>query len=85
MIPTNDETLVKYDNPVLISKVDKSKAANPPGAAVGGPGVSGKPKLPPVQDKSKAAAGQQQTEEVLNAILPPRFVLGSYLSWMRLD
>ena len=79
MIPTNEETLVKYDNPVLISKVDKSKAA----AATAGTAATatttaggGKPKLPPVQDKAKQAAGQQPTEEILNAILPPRYVIG---------
>ena len=77
MIPTNDETLVKYDNPVLISKVDKSKAAA--GATTAGTAATtagGKPKLPPVQYKAKQAAGQQPTEEILNAILPPRYVIG---------
>eukprot|EP00730_Choanoeca_flexa_P019865 TRINITY_DN9716_c0_g1_i3.p1 TRINITY_DN9716_c0_g1~~TRINITY_DN9716_c0_g1_i3.p1 ORF type:complete len:260 (+),score=67.28 TRINITY_DN9716_c0_g1_i3:46-825(+) len=76
MIPPN-QTLVKYDNPTLISKsTDKkssrvrtkrstTKAATlAPGAPVPQPPRG---KLPPVDKKAS-----QQTEDILNAIIPPR-------------
>jgi hypothetical protein len=73
MIPATHSSLVKYDNPVLISRSDKSKpAAAAKGAApapAAGTTSPTKSKLPPVDDKKAAAA---QTEDILNSILPPR-------------
>ncbi|EDQ87594.1 uncharacterized protein MONBRDRAFT_33249 [Monosiga brevicollis MX1] len=81
MIPPQ-QTLVKYDNPVLISKSTDKKASrvkgsrrnvsSPSKAATLTPGapVPQPPraqKLPPVEKKASP-----QTEEILNAILPPR-------------
>jgi hypothetical protein len=56
------DSLVKYDNPSLISRTDKNSKEQRAGAAK---------KLPPVEvkDKNKAAT---QTEDILNSILPPR-------------
>jgi dynein light intermediate chain len=83
MIPPS-QSLVKYDNPVLVSRSDKSPAKlAAQNAAL--PGVSGtanfnqditkklggKPKLPPVDDKNRAKSSTQ-TEDILNSILPPR-------------
>ncbi|XP_002130653.2 33 kDa inner dynein arm light chain, axonemal [Ciona intestinalis] len=75
MIPPNS-SLLKYDNPVLVSrntekKTPKSRAlkVSPQQPATQGP-VPGPPKtgqLSPL-DASK----QQQTDEILNSILPPR-------------
>jgi dynein light intermediate chain len=76
MIPPY-QSLVKYENPVLISRTTDKKSSRskakksgpqatlPPGAPVPTPPRGGK--LPPVEKKQ-----QQQTEDILNAILPPR-------------
>jgi len=75
MIPPN-ASLVKYDNPVLVSrnndkKTPRAKAlkATPQQTSAPGPVPSppGGKKLPPVGDKAS-----QQTDEILNSILPPR-------------
>ncbi|XP_067931525.1 33 kDa inner dynein arm light chain, axonemal-like [Watersipora subatra] len=75
MIPPNS-SLVKYDNPVLVSrntekKTPKSRAlkvtsTSPPPGSGPVPTPPSK-KLPPVDAKSN-----QQTDEILNSILPPR-------------
>ncbi|XP_062520518.1 33 kDa inner dynein arm light chain, axonemal-like isoform X2 [Corticium candelabrum] len=80
MIPPT-ASLVKYDNPILVSKTgDKQKtkpltgkqASSTMGVQTAGPTgpvpPAAKGKLPPV-DSQKAS---QQTEEILNSILPPR-------------
>jgi dynein light intermediate chain len=95
MIPPN-QTLVKYDNPVLMSKTTDKKSsrarAKRSGASPGMPGsasatmTSGAPvptpprggKLPPVE---KRAA--QQTEDILNSILPPREYTDSGQLWIQ--
>jgi len=77
MIPPN-ASLVKYDNPVLVSrntdkktpraralKVSPAQQAASTGAPV--PSPPGKQKLPPMDAKTS-----QQTDEILNSILPPR-------------
>lgn len=58
------DSLVKYDNPSLISRTDKNSKER----------VGAAKKLPPVEvkDKNKAAT---QTEDILNSILPPRYGL----------
>ena len=60
MQPATNASLVKYDNPVLVSGAKgkgKSKA-----------GPSGGKALPPVDGKQLT-----QTEDILNSILPPRY------------
>ncbi|XP_015770097.1 PREDICTED: 33 kDa inner dynein arm light chain, axonemal-like [Acropora digitifera] len=78
MIPPNS-SLVKYDNPVLVSRnTDKKspkarslKVSQQQGATMAGTGPVPQPprtnKLPPMD-----AQKNQQTDEILNAILPPR-------------
>ncbi|CAC5387183.1 33 kDa inner dynein arm light chain, axonemal-like [Mytilus californianus] len=75
MIPPN-ASLVKYDNPVLVSrntdkKTPRARALKvtpaPPAGSGPVPSPPGKQKLAPVD--AKAA---QQTDEILNSILPPR-------------
>jgi dynein light intermediate chain len=70
---TPGQSLVRYDNPVLVSRSDaaanakkdqKGVAADKTKAATG-------KKLPPVDDKR--AKTPSQTEDILNSILPPRF------------
>jgi len=74
MIPPN-ASLVKYDNPVLVSRNTEKKTpraralkTSPPQANGSGPvpRPPAKQKLPPVD------GAQQQTDEILNSILPPR-------------
>ncbi len=55
MIPPVN-SLVKYDNPILVASTKGKKAADPKAAA---------PKVPPAAT---------QTEDILNSILPPRFL-----------
>lgn len=71
MIPPT-VSLVKYENPVLISKQGDKKSSRTArkqsfGDAPLPPVVSPSAKLPPVEAKK-----QQQTEDILNSILPPR-------------
>jgi len=74
MIPPN-ASLVKYDNPVLVSrntekKTPRARALKTSPAQANGSGPVPRPpakqKLPPVD------GAQQQTDEILNSILPPR-------------
>jgi hypothetical protein len=69
MIPTHTNSLVKYDNPVVIAKGTDSRSSTKEKALPGG-----KPKLPPVVDDkaNKAGKAPTQTEDILNSILPPR-------------
>ncbi len=75
MIPTHTNSLVKYDNPVLVVKGAAESRSPTKEKAL--PGA--KPKLPPVvaDDKTGKAAAKAptQTEDILNSILPPRQVL----------
>ncbi|KAJ3090017.1 28 kDa inner dynein arm light chain, axonemal, partial [Phlyctochytrium bullatum] len=74
-------SLVRYDNPVLVSKTDGGNKAGAKGNVGGDLGKSGKPplggqptgskKLPPVDDKGRTKT-PNQTEDILNSILPPR-------------
>ena len=72
MIQTAAASLVKYDNPVLVSRTDAKGGAGK-GAAPGDkkPPVGAPKKLPPVDDKSRPKT-PTQTEDILNSILPPR-------------
>ncbi|KAL7748867.1 hypothetical protein RI367_005780 [Sorochytrium milnesiophthora] len=82
------QSLVKYDNPQLISRSSDAAGggAGAAGAGAAGkhaghdgasppkkhPNSPGKGKLPPVDDKSARAKTPTQTEDILNNILPPR-------------
>merc|ERR1712156_696781 len=75
MIPPN-ASLVKYDNPVLVSrntdkKTPRARALKVSPAQPSGngpvPSPPAKQKLPPMDAKTA-----QQTDEILNSILPPR-------------
>ncbi|KAJ3108670.1 Axonemal dynein light intermediate polypeptide 1 [Phlyctochytrium planicorne] len=81
MIPPS-HSLVRYDNPVLVSKTDGNSKVPPLKGAAGDAGKGGKPplaggatggakKLPPVDDKGRTKT-PNQTEDILNSILPPR-------------
>ncbi|KAI8622553.1 axonemal dynein light chain-domain-containing protein [Chytriomyces sp. MP71] len=82
---TPSQSLVRYDNPVLVSRTDGNlksqavvgggagageKGGKPPLAGAGG-AAGGPKKLPPVDDKTRAKT-PTQTEDILNSILPPR-------------
>ncbi|PAA69365.1 hypothetical protein BOX15_Mlig022240g2 [Macrostomum lignano] len=86
IIPPN-QSLVKYDNPVLVSrntdkKTPKSKAlkvtAQQSGESGPVPSPPPKGKLPPVGGKPS-----EQTEEILNSILPPREWTESGQLWVQ--
>eukprot|EP00035_Acanthoeca_spectabilis_P035056 m.32272 g.32272 ORF g.32272 m.32272 type:complete len:257 (+) comp7024_c0_seq1:41-811(+) len=73
MIPPT-VSLVKYDNPVLISKTVGDKTTRVPAK---NKNMTGDMPLPPVvapahKPSATEAKKQQQTEEILNSILPPR-------------
>jgi dynein light intermediate chain len=75
------QSLVKYDNPVLVSRTDGSKGGK---AATGADkkkdvvaAANALKKLPPVDDKGRAKT-PNQTEDILNSILPPRYVIHAY-------
>lgn len=74
MIPPN-ASLVKYDNPVLVSKnVEKKAPKAKPLRAGPQQAVDGSVVASPTKVKGPAAdvAASQQTDEILNSILPPR-------------
>ncbi|KAI8505805.1 PREDICTED: 33 kDa inner dynein arm light chain, axonemal [Branchiostoma belcheri] len=76
MIPPN-ASLVKYDNPVLVSRNTEKKTprARNLKASPTPPANTGPVPNPPAKGKSPSSvadAKTQQTEEILNSILPPR-------------
>ncbi|KAK3578252.1 hypothetical protein CHS0354_011572 [Potamilus streckersoni] len=86
MIPPN-ASLVKYDNPVLVSrntdkKTPRAKSLKvspaPPPATGPVPNAPAKQKLQPMDAKSA-----QQTDEILNSILPPREWTESGQLWVQ--
>lgn len=89
MIPPQS-TLVKYDNPTLISRTTEKKSRSKEGKGLGStlnttlgatgpvPAVPKPTKLPPV-DASK----QKETEDILNSILPPREYNESGQLWVQ--
>jgi len=73
MIPPNS-SLLKYDNPVLVSRNTEKKTPKARALKVSqqiGAGAGPIPG-PPKGALSPADAKQQQTDEILNSILPPR-------------
>ncbi|XP_062847409.1 axonemal dynein light intermediate polypeptide 1 [Trichomycterus rosablanca] len=84
MIPPA-ESLLKYDNPVLVSKNTdkKSPKARPLKVSPKQPVISG-PVPPPPKPKSPSAdLIKEQTEEILNAILPPREWMENSQLWVQ--
>ncbi|XP_030044563.1 axonemal dynein light intermediate polypeptide 1 [Microcaecilia unicolor] len=82
MIPPAD-SLLKYDNPTLISRNTdrKSPKARPLKVSPQQPAISGP--VPPHKPKSPTVDTSKQPEEILNAILPPReWVEGNQL-WIQ--
>nr|XP_033810855.1 axonemal dynein light intermediate polypeptide 1 [Geotrypetes seraphini] len=82
MIPPAD-SLLKYDNPLLISRNTdrKSPKARPLKVSPQQPDVTGP--VPPHKPKSPPIDTSKQPEEILNAILPPReWVEGNQL-WIQ--
>ncbi|KAI2655087.1 Axonemal dynein light intermediate polypeptide 1 [Labeo rohita] len=72
ILPT--DSLLKYDYPVLVSKNTERKSPRSRPLKVSAQQmVESGPVPPPPKPKSPSAdASKQQTEEILNAILPPR-------------
>jgi dynein light intermediate chain len=67
------QSLVRYDNPVLVSRSDSTTGAQDKKAVVGADKLkAGAKKLPPVDDKGRTKT-PTQTEDILNSILPPRY------------
>jgi dynein light intermediate chain len=56
-------SLIRYENPVLVSKSDPTHAKEDKKALT--------KKLPPVEDKGRPKT-PTQTEDILSSILPPR-------------
>merc|ERR1719230_615992 len=73
MIPPNS-SLLKYDNPVLVSRNTEKKTPKARALKVSQQIGSGAGPIPgpPKGALSPADAKQQQTDEILNSILPPR-------------
>nr|CAD7453510.1 unnamed protein product [Timema tahoe] len=67
-IVPSENSLVKYDNPVLVSKHPEKKLQIKAGQ------LSPRPPGPPARPKSEAltADARRETEEILNSILPPK-------------
>jgi dynein light intermediate chain, axonemal len=77
MLPPG-HSLVRYDNPVLVSRTEaalKGAVAGEPAAkkALDAKAAAAK-KLPPVVDEKGRQKAPTQTEDILNSILPPRWV-----------
>ncbi|KAM9489219.1 axonemal dynein light intermediate polypeptide 1 [Clarias gariepinus] len=84
MIPST-ESLLKYDTPVLVTKNTerKSPKGRPLIVSSQQPAMSG-PVPPPPKPKSPSSdAIKQQTEEILNAILPPREWMENNQLWVQ--
>ncbi|KAM9405880.1 axonemal dynein light intermediate polypeptide 1 isoform 1-T1 [Salvelinus alpinus] len=84
MIPPAD-SLLKYDNPVLVSRntEKKSPKARPLKVAPQQPAMTGPVPPPPKPKTPSADTNKQQTEEILNAILPPREWMETNQLWVQ--
>jgi len=76
-IPTNQLTLVKYDNPVLVTTHDrKAQKRTLQGGHPTTPGFPQVPNIPGLTGTASicqdAGMSKKETEEILNAILPPK-------------
>jgi len=75
----NQMTLVKYDNPVLVTVHDKKgvkRHVQPMGGRPATPGFPQAPSIPGLTGQAQvcvdAGISKKETEEILNAILPPK-------------
>ncbi|XP_071760650.1 axonemal dynein light intermediate polypeptide 1 [Centroberyx gerrardi] len=84
MIPPA-ESLLKYDNPVLVSRTTdrKSPKARSLRMSPQQPAVTGPVPPPPKPKSASADANKQQNEEILNAILPPREWMEANQLWVQ--
>ncbi|KAK9540164.1 hypothetical protein VZT92_002633 [Zoarces viviparus] len=78
---TPDESLVKYDNPVLIKNTDRKSPTGWPLGVSPQQRISN-PVPPPPKSKS-ASADASKREEILNSILPPREWMEGNQLWMQ--
>ncbi|XP_057196766.1 axonemal dynein light intermediate polypeptide 1 [Triplophysa rosa] len=82
---TPPDSLLKYDTPVLVSKNTERKSPKSRPLKVSPQQMSiNAPVPPPPKPKSPSTdASQQQTEEILNAILPPREWMEDNQLWVQ--
>ncbi|XP_053560765.1 axonemal dynein light intermediate polypeptide 1 [Bombina bombina] len=83
MIPPAD-SLLKYDNPVLISKnTERKSPKSRPLKASPQQAIVTAPVPPPPKPKSPTLDTNKQTEEILNSILPPREWMENGQLWIQ--
>ncbi|KAM9408352.1 axonemal dynein light intermediate polypeptide 1-like [Pholidichthys leucotaenia] len=84
MIPP-DDSLLKYDNPVLVRKrTDKETPKGRPVRVSSLPPADSLPVPPPPKPKSASAeAAKRENEEILNVILPPREWMEENQLWVQ--
>ncbi|NP_001103584.2 axonemal dynein light intermediate polypeptide 1 [Danio rerio] len=84
MIPSSD-SLLRYESPVLVSKNTERKSPRSRPLKVSSQQmVESGPVPPPPKPKSPSAeANRQQTEEILNAILPPKEWMEDNQLWVQ--
>ncbi|XP_068592092.1 axonemal dynein light intermediate polypeptide 1 [Cebidichthys violaceus] len=81
---TPGESLVKYDNPVLIKNTDrKSPKGRPLRVSPQQPAISNPVPPPPKPKSATADPLKQGNEEILNSILPPREWMEGNQLWMQ--
>lgn len=81
MIPPNT-SLVKYDNPVLVTRNTEKKSAKARALKASAPQQGGPVPMPPKSGGTDAGK-QQQTDEILNSILPPKQWTESSQMWIQ--
>lgn len=81
MIPPNT-SLVKYDNPVLVTRNTEKKSAKAR-ALKASPQQQGGPVPMPPKSGGADSGKQQQTDEILNSILPPKQWTESSQMWIQ--
>ncbi|XP_038566795.1 axonemal dynein light intermediate polypeptide 1 [Micropterus salmoides] len=84
MIPPA-ESLLKYDNPVLVSKSTdrKSPKGRPLKVSPQQPAISTPVPPPPKSKSTSSESTKQENEEILNAILPPREWMEGNQLWVQ--
>jgi len=83
MIPPNS-SLVKYDNPVLVTRNPEKKSSKARALKASPQAPNQGPVPAPPKSPSSAETGkQQQTDEILNSILPPRQYSESGQLWVQ--
>ncbi|KAM9435465.1 axonemal dynein light intermediate polypeptide 1-like [Clarias gariepinus] len=82
---TPSETLLKYDNPVLVTKQTEKNAPKdrPPKAGTQQSAVFAPVSPPPKLKNLSSDAIKQQTEEILDAIIPPRVWTENNKLWVQ--